>query len=100
MGSRRKISSFDSSELEEDYNDYEPERVTVSTAPQRIAIRSRIDSRYIVVGDKSGERYVFDGAGAEVKVLEEDVPQLLGLKRGKACCGGTSGTPIFEKVGG
>lgn len=98
MGSRSKIQSDSSdSRLEEEI--FEKPKKTVSE-PKLVTIQSFIDTRYIIFGKVTGKRYVFDGAGSEVKVDERDADQILGMKRGKPCCGGTGGTPIFKVVGG
>lgn len=62
-------------------------------------IRSRVDAKIKVTGKYSGQAYLFDGAGAVQDVDNRDVEWLLEKRQGKACCGGTGGTPIFELTG-
>ena len=51
-------------------------------------------------GQVSGKRYVWDKAGAIVKVLSDDLPGILASRiGGKGCCGGSSrGNELFRVV--
>ena len=64
-------------------------------------IRSRIEAHVTVIGQPSGNTYVFPKAGSIVEVAEADIPFLLAKHLGKSsCCGG--GNPdsnvMFEIV--
>jgi len=63
-----------------------------------VSIRSTIDAKVKVTGTVTGNLYIFDRAGAVVKVDIRDKDEILNKKRGRACCGGTSGKLLFELV--
>lgn len=60
-----------------------------------VSIRNTIDAIFKVTGAVTGKIYVFHGAGSVQDVDVKDKDELLNKKRGRACCGGTSGKPIF-----
>jgi len=68
-------------------------KLTVSKKPERVWVRNLFPATVKVAG-RSGERYVFDGSGVEVKVNALDVNELLAKRRG-GCCGATK-SPMFE----
>jgi hypothetical protein len=68
-------------------------KLTVSKKPERVLVRNLYPAKVKVAG-RSGERYVFNGSGAEVKVNALDVKELLAKRRG-GCCGATK-SPMFE----
>jgi hypothetical protein len=90
MASRSVISRDDISSLEQELIeiDIENEELTV-LEPERVAIRSMIPARTKWRSPKTGEVYLWERAGAEVKVLIDDVEFLLNHKRGGSCCGAT-----------
>jgi len=69
--------------------------LTVSKKPERVWVRNLYPATVKVAG-RSGERYVFDGSGVEVKVNALDVQELLAKRRG-GCCGAVP-SPMFELV--
>ncbi len=72
-------------------NDKKIEKLTVSEEPKRVWMRNMYPAASVgIVGLSSGEKYIFEGRGAEVKVREEDVEQLLAKRRG-GCCGTAPG---------
>jgi len=72
-------------------NNKKIEKLTVSEEPKRVWIRNMYPAARVgIVGLSSGEKYIFEGRGAEVKVREEDVKQLLAKRRG-GCCGTAPG---------
>ena len=90
----KKSDKLDSVKVEEfiiseESNITELETLTVSKEPERVWIRNMYPAKVGVVGP-SGEKYVFDKRGIEVKVREEDVKQLLAKRRG-GCCGTAPG---------
>jgi hypothetical protein len=60
-----------------------------------VSVVCLIDATVEVTGTVSNTKYVFHGAGTALEVDERDVDELLNKKRGRACCGGISGTSIF-----
>ena len=70
-------------------------KLTVSKKPERVWVRNLYPAIVKVAG-RSGERYVFDGSGTEVKVNALDVYELLAKRRG-GCCG-TVPSPMFELI--
>lgn len=79
-GTRVKIKKF---------NITESKTLTVSKESERILVRNMYPAKVGVVG-LSGEKYVFDKRGVEVKVRVEDVETLLAKRRG-GCCGTAPG---------
>ncbi len=75
--------------ISEESNITELETLTVSKEPERVWVRNMYPAKVGVVGP-SGEKYVFDKRGIEVKVRKEDVKQLLAKRRG-GCCGTAPG---------
>lgn len=65
---------------------------TVST----ISIVSLVDANLTITGTVTGKVYNFPKAGTARDVDVRDKDELLNKKRGRACCGGVSGTPIFQ----
>jgi len=63
-----------------------------------VSIRSLVDALVKVTGTVTGNQYVWARAGAEVEVDTRDKDEILNKKRGRACCGGQSGTSLFELV--
>lgn len=63
-----------------------------------VSIRSLVDAQVKVTGTVTGNQYVWARAGAEVEVDTRDKDEILNKKRGRACCGGQSGTSLFELV--
>ncbi len=61
-----------------------------------VSIVSLLDARLIVTGTVTGTRYEFAKAGTVVAVNILDKDELLNKKKGRACCGGTSGTAVFQ----
>jgi hypothetical protein len=68
-----------------------------------------IDETYTVASTKAarliveipgGRTLTFNDAGSEVKVSQKEAEYLLGLKRGRVCCGGQQPSPLFILVGG
>ena len=64
-----------------------------------IKLRSMLDAVIRIKGLYSGREYIFDGAGSEVDVEQQDVEWLLEKRQGKGCCGGGGGQQVFELVG-
>ena len=60
-----------------------------------VSIRSLVDATVKVTGTVTKKQYVFNGAGStqDVDILDKD--DILNKKRGRACCGGQSGTSLF-----
>jgi len=73
----------------------ELEELTVSKEVERVWVRKTYPINITRAG-QSGESYVFNGPGAEVKVRVEDVETLLAEQRG-GCCGAASSF-VFELV--
>ena len=63
-----------------------------------VSIRLMIDAKVKVTGTVTGNEYVFDKAGSTRNVDIRDKDEILNKKRGRSCCGGTSGKAIFELV--
>jgi hypothetical protein len=64
--------------------------------PELVLIRNLHPANVIVAGAVTGTKYVFNGAGAEVKVDRRDMSEMLGKLRG-GCCGGSK-SRMFELV--
>jgi len=85
-----QLKKLDSTKIEK-FIISELEPLTVSKEPKRVWVRNMYPAARVgIVGLSSGEKYIFEGRGAEVKVREEDVKQLLAKRRG-GCCGTASG---------
>lgn len=69
---------------------------SIETRTERI--RLLIDAKVEITGTVTNTKYLFQGAGSIVEVEREDVNEILNKKRGRSCCGGTSGRNIFELV--
>lgn len=69
---------------------------TVLEQSEDVGIVLLIDARVIVAGHVTGRQYVWEGAGAEVKVAKEDAEEILSKRYG-GCCGG-SPSPRFQLV--
>jgi len=67
----------------------ESEILAVSEKLERVWVRNMYPAKVGVVGP-SGEKYVFNGRGTEVKVRAGDVETLLAKRRG-GCCGTAPG---------
>ncbi len=63
-----------------------------------IKLRSKFPAKIKVVGEVSGETYIFPTAGSEMLVHSDDVDALLAWKIGEgSCCGGVGGpNVVFE----
>ena len=61
-----------------------------------VSIVCLIDATVKVTGAVTGNKYEFYGAGAKVEVDIKDKNEILNKKRGRGCCGGESGKPIFS----
>ena len=61
-----------------------------------VSIRSLIDAKVKLTGAVSGKVYIWERAGAVISVDVVDKDEVLNKKRGRACCGGTSGTALFQ----
>ncbi len=89
-----------------DYKKYEPKKEiqnlkidpdTVSKVePDMVKIVSLVDAVVKVTGTVTNRVYIFSGAGAVVEVDVYDADDILNKKRGRACCGGNSGKPLFR----
>ena len=92
MAKRSNLSRYGGTRLDKaKSNDKKVKKLTVSKKPKRVWVRNMYPARRIgIKGRSSGEKYIFEGRGAEVKVREEDVEQLLAKRRG-GCCGTASG---------
>ena len=92
MAKRSNLSRYSGTQLDKvKSNDKKVEKLTVSKKPKRVWMRNMYPvARIGIVGRSSGEKYIFEGRGAEVKVREEDVEQLLAKRRG-GCCGTAPG---------
>lgn len=75
-------------ELKLDYNE----------EPDTVSIRSLIDATVKLTGSVTGQAYVWNGSGDITSVDSRDKDEILNKKRGRACCGGTSGRSLFELV--
>ena len=75
--------------ISEEHIKAEEEMLTVSEKPERVRVRNMYPAKVGVVGP-SGEKYVFDKRGTEVKVRAGDVETLLAKRRG-GCCGTAPG---------
>lgn len=93
MAKRSVIQSDDLSRIEREFVEIDEiaEELTVSE-PERVAIRSLIPARTTWRSPKTGETYLWERSGAEVKVLLADVDFLLSYVR-KGCCG----APVTHK---
>lgn len=74
------------------------ENGSIITYNSVVFIRSLVDAQVKVTGTVTGTQYVWAKAGAEVEVDARDKDEILNKKRGRACCGGQSGTSLFELV--
>lgn len=63
-----------------------------------VAIRSLIDGKVRLTGTVSGNVYVWGKVGDTQDVDIRDKDEILNKKRGRTCCGGNSGKPLFEIV--
>lgn len=61
-----------------------------------VSIRSLVDAVVKVTGAVTDTQYIWPHAGAVVDVDVRDKDEILNKKRGRACCGGISGAPLFE----
>jgi hypothetical protein len=77
-----------------DYNSLETD-----SKLDEIYVASMRDAR-MIVEIPGGRNLTFNGAGSEVKVSKKEADYLLSLKRGRVCCGGQQGSPLFSLVGG
>lgn len=66
--------------------------------PDTVSIRSLIDATVKLTGSVTGQAYVWNGSGDITSVDSRDKDEILNKKRGRACCGGTSGRSLFELV--
>lgn len=66
------------------------------TVSERVDIVNLTEAIVKFTGTASGEQYIFNGAGAVVSVNILDKDELINKKRGKSCCGGQSGTSVFQ----
>lgn len=62
------------------------------------SIRSLLDAVVKVTGAVTENVYIWPHAGAVIDVDVRDKDEILNKKRGRACCGGISGTALFELV--
>jgi hypothetical protein len=101
MASKRSIydppSNKDIEPTEEVIEEVKPFVSTISTKSVYVPVRLLKEAIYKIT-TPGGRKYIFNGAGAEVKVLEEDVAFLTDKKRQGGCCGGQTSKPIFEIV--
>lgn len=72
----------------------EPE-VVVKYNTDTVSIISMIDAEVKVTGTVTGNLYVFPRPGQPVDVDIRDKDEILNKKRGRSCCGGTSGKHLF-----
>mgnify|MGYP001310856621 CR=1 FL=1 len=64
-----------------------------------VAIRSRVDAKFLVTGAVTGKQYVFDRAGSVVNINRKDMNEILNKKRGVGCCGNSdTDRNLFELV--
>lgn len=63
-----------------------------------VSIVCLLDATVKITGTGTGKQYVFNGAGSVVDVDISDKDEILNKKRGRACCGGESGTSLFALV--
>lgn len=63
-----------------------------------VSIRSLIDGKVTITGTVSGNVYVWGKVGDTQDVDIRDKDEILNKKRGRTCCGGNSGKPLFEIV--
>lgn len=64
-----------------------------------VAIRSRIDARFLVTGAVTGKQYEWPRSGAVVDVDAKDAEEILNKKRGRGCCGNENADPhLFERA--
>jgi hypothetical protein len=84
--------------VETDKSDYNSQE-TDSSVDEVYTVASMRAAR-LIVEIPGGRTLTFDGAGSEVKVSLKEAEFLLSLKRGRACCGGQQGSPLFTLVGG
>ena len=68
------------------------------TKSTTIDIVSCIDATVKITGTVTGQQYVFAKAGTVLAVDIQDADELLNKKKGRACCGGNSGTHIFQRA--
>lgn len=71
-------------------------KVVEIQAPDTINITSLIDSHLTYVGRISGKQYEWARSGDIVRVLKEDVPELLEKRLGKKTCCGEGYNKIFQ----
>ena len=75
------------------------EKVIVSQ-PKFRNVRLLRNTKYVVKGNVTGKRYVFERAGAIVPVASDDVDELLSKMAAGSCCGGDpSPKKLFDIVG-
>lgn len=75
------------------------ENLNLSSIDSGIVIRSLYPAKMKITAP-SGKVYIFEDAGSEVKVAEEDVAFLLEKRQPSGCCSGNSPMSYFEKSGG
>ena len=61
-----------------------------------VSIISLLDARVIVTGTVTKKVYTWERAGTAQLVDLADKDEILNKKRGRACCGGQSGTALFQ----
>ncbi len=71
---------------------------TYNSKTDTVFIRSLVDAVVKVTGTVTGNVYIFPRAGSEAEVDIRDKDEILNKKRGRACCGGSSGKSLFELV--
>lgn len=63
-----------------------------------VSIICNVDARVFITGTVTGKIYVFERAGAILKVDKLDANDILNKKQEKACCGGIQGGAPFQLV--
>jgi hypothetical protein len=74
------------------------EKIKKTEYTTQVSIVSMVDATVKVTGTVTGKQYVWNGAGSIVSVDILDKDEILDKKRGRACCGGQSGTNLFALV--
>ena len=94
MAKRSSIQSEDITDFLEELDEIEV--IATGSEPELVYVRSLIPARVVWRSPETGEDYLWENSGSEVKVRKEDVTFLLNHRR-KGCCGEAS-QPQFELV--
>ena len=96
MAKRSSIQIEDITDFVEELDEIDQLVLDTVSEPERVYVRSLIPARVVWRSPITGEDYLWEDSGREVKVRKEDVAFLLNHRRGGCCGGGQS--PSFELV--